>query len=84
MATRMKQDSRRPTNVSLRADAVTEAKAYRINVSAACEQGLLAAIQVERERRWLEENDGAITATNIWVEKNGIPFADRRAFRGSV
>ena len=86
MATKAKTETarRRPTNVSLSAKAVAEAKTLGVNVSKACEAGLLIEVKRERERRWLEENAHAIAATNRWVEENGLPFADRRAFRGAV
>ena len=71
---------RRPTNVSLSAKAVEEAKALGVNVSRACETGLLAELKKERERRWKEENADAIRSSNEWVAKHGIPLAKYRAW----
>ncbi|MEO7504871.1 MAG: type II toxin-antitoxin system CcdA family antitoxin [Sphingomicrobium sp.] len=75
-----KQGRRRPTNVSLTAALVDEAKALGINVSKACEEGLAAANREERERRWLEENAEAIRSQNDYVAKHGLPLAKYRQF----
>ena len=69
----MSATARKPTNLTLDADLVSEARALNINVSRAAENGLEAAIRKERERRWLEENAEAIQSSNDWVEKNGLP-----------
>ena len=71
---------RRPTNVSLSADLVDEARTLGINVSKACEEGLAAAHKKERDRVWLEENGDAIKSHNEWVAKNGLPLAKYRMF----
>jgi antitoxin CcdA len=71
---------RRPTNVTLDAQAVDDAKALGLNVSQACERGLLSEIKKAREARWIEENWDAIQSSNAWVEKHGLPFAKYRMF----
>jgi len=71
---------RRPTNVSLDARLVEDAKALGINVSRASEEGLAREIKAERQRRWLEENKGAIDDYNEWVRNNELPFAKYRQF----
>ena len=73
-------DRKRPTNVSLSAAMVEEAKTLGINVSKACEEGLAAANKKERERRWLEENAEAIRSHNEYVAKHGVPLARLRMF----
>ena len=72
--------ARRPTNVSLAANLVEEAKALEINLSRACEAGLEAALKQERKRRWQEENREAAEAWNVWIEENGLPLARYRQF----
>ena len=72
--TRSETAPRRPTNVSLRADAVAEAKTLGINVSKACEAGLLIELKRERERRWQDENREAIQGWNAWVREHGLPI----------
>jgi antitoxin CcdA len=71
---------RRPTNVSLPASLVDEAKSLGINLSRACETGVVAALKAERERRWKAENADAITAYNRWVEEHGLPLEEFRQF----
>jgi antitoxin CcdA len=71
---------RRPTNVSIDARLVADAKELGINVSRASEEGLARELKAERERRWLEENKGAITAYNEWVDNNELPLARYRRF----
>jgi len=74
-------DSRkRPTNVSLSASLVDEARELGINVSQACEEGLAAATKAERERRWLEENRGAMESWNRYIDEHGLPLAKYRMF----
>lgn len=71
---------RRPTNLSLDAELVADARAFDINVSRACEEGLENAVRAERRRRWIEENREAMEAANDWVARNGVPLAEYRHF----
>lgn len=71
---------RKPTNVTLDASLLDEARAFKVNVSAACEKGLAAELRALREKRWLEVNREAIDATNRWVEANGLPLEKSRLF----
>lgn len=71
---------RRPTNVSLDARLVDEAKELGINVSRASEEGLAREVKAERERRFKEENAEAFEAWNSYVEKNGLPLERFRQF----
>ena len=72
--------ARRPTNVSLPISLIEDARLLDINLSRACEQGIVAAIKAERERRWKDQNKEAIEDYNRWVEENGLPLADYRQF----
>jgi antitoxin CcdA len=80
MATRSSPPARRPTNVTLDPRAVADARELGINVSQACERGLVSEIKVVREARWIEENWEAIQSTNAWVERHGLPLAKYRVF----
>ena len=71
---------RRATNVSLSAQLIEEAKQLNINISQACEQGLEEQVRKSLREAWLEENREAIQASNLWVEKNGLPLAKYRQF----
>jgi antitoxin CcdA len=71
---------RRATNVTLPVSLVAQAKELGINVSQACEAGLLAEVALQRRKRWLEENRAAMDQYNEYAEKNGVPLAEYRMF----
>lgn len=73
-----KPANRRPVNVTLDTDLVKEAKEYGINVSQACEGGLLVDLIKARKQRWIAENKDALESNATWFEENGLPFADLR------
>jgi antitoxin CcdA len=70
----------RPTNVSLDAALVEEAKELGVNISLASARGLEDAVKEARSKRWLEENMAALDSYNEWVEANGLPLAKYRLF----
>jgi len=72
--------TRRLTNVTLDPAAVSEARELGINVSQACERGLVQEVRAEKTRRWQEENREAIDLHNAFIEKHGIPLAYYRQF----
>jgi antitoxin CcdA len=72
--------TRRPINVSLDTAAVAEAKDLGINISKACEAGLVADISEKRREKWLLENQHKFKGWNDWVEENGLPLAKFRPF----
>lgn len=70
----------KPTNVSLDASLVAEAKELGVNISLASARGLEDAVKEARGKRWLEENMGALEASNEWMKANGLPLAMYRLF----
>jgi antitoxin CcdA len=70
----------KPTNVSLDAALVEEAKALGVNISLASAWGLEHAVKEARTERWLKENQAALEAANAWVEANGLPLEKYRLF----
>lgn len=74
------RSGRRATNVSLNRDHLAEARELGINISQACERGLVETIAETRSARWLEENREALDAYNRYVEKNGLPLEKLRLF----
>jgi len=70
----------KPTNVSLDAALVEEAKALGVSISQASNRGLEDAVKKARSERWLEENRDALDSSNAWVEANGLPLARYRLF----
>jgi antitoxin CcdA len=71
---------RQRTNVSLDAGLLKAARSLGLNLSRACEQGLLNGIQQARAERWLEENRDAVQGSNEYVEKHGVPLSRFRQF----
>ena len=72
--------SRRPTNVTLPDALLREARELGINLSQACERGLIAEVAALRRERWIEQNHDAIRAWNEHVKQNGLPLASFRPF----
>ncbi len=76
----MSQPSRKPANLSLDSNLVSQARDLKINLSRAAEDGIERAVRSERERLWRIENAEAIEASNRYVEKHGLPLAKYRQF----
>ncbi len=77
---RLKSTTRRPTNVSIDAALVEEARAYGINLSRAAELGVAKATAEAKTERWREENRRAVSSSNVFVEKYGLPLEKYRGF----
>jgi len=80
MLTDCPETSRKPTNVSLNAALVAEAKRLGLNISRACEEGLTRQIAEERARQWKRENADSMAAWNTWAERGGLPLRRHRQF----
>jgi Post-segregation antitoxin (ccd killing mechanism protein) encoded by the F plasmid len=76
----MSVPTRKPTNLTLDAGLVAEARALQLNVSRAAEAGIADAIRRERARQWQQENAGAIRSSNEWVERHGLPLERHRPY----
>ena len=70
----------RPTNLSLNAALVDEAKKLGINISVAAAAGLEEAVRKRRAERWLERNGAALETYNAFVARNGLPLDKFRLF----
>ena len=71
---------KRATNVSLNEHLLATARDLKINLSRACERGLQMQIAEVQARRWREENQAAITSSNDYVDRVGLPLAKFRRF----
>lgn len=71
---------RRATNVTLPEALLRTARDLGINLSQACERGLIAAVADARRRRWLEANREAMDGWNRHIAEHGLPLADFRQF----
>ena len=67
---------KKAANLTVRADLLEEARAYKINLSQTLESALAVELKKRREAEWLEQNREAIAAYGRFVEKHGV-FSDR-------
>lgn len=66
---------KKPANLSIRADLLSQAKELEINLSATLEQALVDLLKQRRREQWLAENRQAIEAYNEHVGQHGV-FSD--------
>jgi antitoxin CcdA len=71
---------RRPTNLSLDAGLLDEARELGVNLSRACERGLAEQVAEARAERWRAENAPALADSNAFVEREGLPLTHLRLF----
>ena len=71
---------RKPTNLTLDSDLLSDAKALNINLSRAAENGVRAAVILAREEQWRVENAAALESSNSFVDRNGLPLDRFRQF----
>jgi len=76
----MNAHTRKPTNLSLDSHLLSEAKALKINVSRAAEDGVRRAVIVAKAKQWQVENAAALESSNAFVEENGLPLDQFRQF----
>jgi len=63
------------TNLSVRADLVEAARSMKLNLSALLEDALEKALREREARKWLAENEDAISGYNRRVAERGV-FSD--------
>lgn len=71
---------KKPTNISLPADLVAEAKRLGLNMSQICEESLSREVRKAAEAQWLVENREALEWSNEYVRKHGLPLEKYRMF----
>jgi antitoxin CcdA len=72
--------ARRAINISVDPALIEAARDLDVNVSRACERGLVEQIAAARAERWLAENGEAIAASNDHADRHGLPLASVRLF----
>jgi len=70
----------RPGFAEAQAPFHAEELALGLDAEAIAARAVQAAIQAEKERRWVEENRAAIEAWNTWVDHNELPLSHQRMF----
>jgi Post-segregation antitoxin (ccd killing mechanism protein) encoded by the F plasmid len=66
---------KKPTNLTINSDLLTQAKEMKINLSATLENALADALKAKKREIWIEENKEAINAYNENVSEYGL-FSD--------
>lgn len=72
--------SKRPTNLTLDIQLLSEARSMKINLSQAAEDGLRKAVATAKAEAWKQANKGAISSANQWIDENGLPLDRFRQF----
>ncbi|CUK19733.1 Post-segregation antitoxin (ccd killing mechanism protein) encoded by the F plasmid [Ruegeria denitrificans] len=76
----MNVQSRKPTNLSLDSTLLSEAKALKVNLSRAAEEGVRIAVAAAKAEQWKAENAEALKSSNDYVEQHGLPLDQFRQF----
>ncbi len=72
--------TKRAVNVSIRADLIDEAKAFKTNISAVVERALEEEHRERRREKWRAENREAIEEANAELAENGLWSDGLRTF----
>jgi len=72
--------SKRPANVSVRAELLDKAKRLGINLSRTLEDRLAVLVREAEAREWLARNQRALDAYNKRIEREGIWSDGLRGF----
>lgn len=75
-----KDKVKKRTNLSIQLHLISEAKELGVNLSASAEHGIALAIANEKKKRWLQENNSALSSSNLFVQENGLPLSKYRIF----
>ena len=67
-------------NLSIDEGVAREARALGVNMSRVAEAAIAEAARLERNRRWREENRGALEAYEQEIAREGLPLARFRSF----
>lgn len=76
----MNTQPRKPTNLSLDAALLTEAKELKVNLSRAAEEGVRTAVAAVKAEQWKAANTAALRSSNSYVERHGLPLDSYQQF----
>ncbi len=66
---------KKPTNLTINSDLLTQAKEMKINLSATLENALADAVKTKKQEMWKEDNKEAISSYNEHITEFGL-FSD--------
>lgn len=71
---------KKPTNLTINSDLLSQAKNLNINISSVLESALAAKLRQMMQSEWLEENSESIAYYNSHIETFGVFSDDFRTF----
>ena len=71
---------KKPTNLTVNTDLLSQAKSLNINISSILEAALIETLKKNKRSEWLKENEDSIQAYNSVVNQNGIFSDGNRTF----
>jgi antitoxin CcdA len=71
---------KKPTNLTVNTDLLSQAKSLNINISSILEAALIETLKKNKRKEWLEENEDSIQAYNSLVNQNGVFSDGNRTF----
>ncbi len=66
---------KKPTNLTVNTDLLSQAKALNVNISSILESALIETLKQKKRDKWLLDNAEAIQSYNAIIEQNGL-FSD--------
>ena len=66
---------KKPTNLTINSDLLSQVKGFHINISSVLESALEETLKQKKKEEWLKENLDSITSYNKSIEDNGV-FSD--------
>lgn len=72
--------ARKPTNMTLDASLLAEARSLGVNLSQAAEAGVRRAVAEAKAAAWQREHADALASSNAWVDAQGLPLDQYRQF----
>ena len=76
----MNTQPRKPTNLSLDATLLAEARTLNVNLSRAAEEGVRDAVRAAKAAQWMAENAEALESSIAYVAEKGLPLDPYRQF----
>ena len=66
---------KKPTNLTINSDLLSQAKEMKLNLSATLESALADALKIKKQEQWKVDNKEAITSYNEHISEYGL-FSD--------
>ena len=66
---------KKPTNLTINSDLLSQAKEMKLNLSATLESALADALKIRKQEQWKEDNKEAINSYNEHISEYGL-FSD--------